>query len=162
MCLVVYCHINPLSVGLILTEAEVIPLSQAHVFCFPYCLHMTMITLLSLQRRCMQPLFCKEVSPSFSRNKFIAKLPQNDFFGSIFMVMQLMVPPFLQKMPRRRRISTSFCVWMAAVNPWTTTKPATGPECLLMLLWLEMITRLMTSGTFSQRHRYCQALLSFP
>lgn len=57
-------------------------------------------------------------------------------------------------------MSTSCCVWMAPVSQWTTTNPVTGPGCLLMLWWLGMIARLMTSGPSSQRHRYHH--LSFP
>lgn len=152
-----YCHINPLTVRLVTTEAETISLSQAHAFSFLHCLCITTMTPSPLQN-----VFCENSSLSFHRNKFITKLPQTGFFWSVFMVMQLMVSPFFKKMPRRRRMSTSCCVWMAAVSPWTTTKPVTGPGCLLTPLWLEMIARLMTSGAFSQKHRYHQALLSSP
>lgn len=112
-----------------------------------------------LQRGCLQPIFCKEF-PLELQQKLITKLPKLAFL-SIFMVMQLMVPPFLQKMPQLRRMSTSSCVWMAPANPWTTTRPVTGPGFLLMLLWLEMTAKSMTSGTSSPKHRYHQALLSF-
>lgn len=56
----------------------------------------------------------------------------------------------------------SCCVWMAPVSLWTATKRVTGPEWLLTPLWLGMIAKLMTSGAFSQKRRYLQALLSFP
>lgn len=56
----------------------------------------------------------------------------------------------------------SCCVWMVPVSLWTATKRVTGPEWLLTPLWLGMIAKLMTSGAFSQKRRYLQALLSFP
>lgn len=136
--------INARTVGLVTAEAEVISLPKA----LPSCAHNDPFARGSAYNLSSAEINSLQSFPTLA-------------FLSMFMVMQLMVPPFLQKMPQLRRMSTSSCVWMAPASPWTTTRPVTGPGFLLTPLWLEMTARSMTSGTSSPKHRYHQALLSF-
>jgi len=75
-----FCHINPPTVRLVITEAEIISLSQSRVLlsALPSYDHNDPITIAKVVRA---TCLLQRILPwGFCRNKFITKLPQTGFF----------------------------------------------------------------------------------